>query len=55
MGGRSGVWNGILWVWFLNGILLGYSDGIFLGWLNGCELRASDGDFLENVEWNPAG
>ena len=31
---------------FQNGMLLGYSDGIFLGQVNECELRASDGGLL---------
>ena len=28
---------------FLKGMLIGYLDGNFLGKVNGCELRASDG------------
>ena len=31
-------------------VLLGYLDGIFLGRVNECELRASDGVFLGNLE-----
>ena len=53
MGGRSGVRKGVLWVWFLNGILLGYSDKILLGQANECELGESYGDLLGNVEWTP--
>ena len=40
---------------FLNGMLLGYSDGIFLGWMNGCELGASYGGLLRNFKCTPAG
>ena len=32
------------------GFLLGYSGGIVLGQVKGCELGASDVDFLLNVE-----
>ena len=51
----SGVWKGFMWVWFFEWCIAGVSDGIFLGRVNGCELRASDGDFLGNIEWTPAG
>ena len=39
---------------FLIDILLGYSDGIMMGRVNGCEIGASYKDFLGNVEWNLA-
>ena len=35
---------------FLNDIMLGYSGGILLGRVNGCELEASDGNSLGNVK-----
>ena len=35
-------------------LLLGYSDGILLGRVNGCSLGAADVDFLGNVEYTPA-
>ena len=35
------------------GFLLGYPDGIILGRVNRCELGASDGDSLRNVELAP--
>ena len=50
MGGKLGVWKGVLWVFFVNGVLLGYFDGIFLGWVNGCELESSYGVFLGKLE-----
>ena len=43
MYGKLGVWKGVLWICFVKGLLLGYLDGIFLGQVNGCEMRASDG------------
>ena len=36
-------------------MLLGYLDGNFMGRVNGCELAASDGVFLEIFEWTSAG
>ena len=42
MGGRLGVWKGVLWVFFVKGVLPGYLDGFFSGRVNGCELTASD-------------
>ena len=27
----------------INDVLMEYIDGTFLGWVNGCELRSSDG------------
>ena len=30
MGGMLGVWKGVWWVCILNGIRLGYCDGIFI-------------------------
>ena len=39
---------------FLIGPLLGHSDGILLGRVNGCKLGALDGDFLVNVKWTSA-
>ena len=46
IGDRSGVWKGLYEYIFLNVIVIGYSDGILLGQVNGYELRASYGDFL---------
>ena len=40
---------------FLNVVLLGYSDGTFLGRVNEGELGASDGIFLGNSKWTPVG
>ena len=51
MGGSSGMLKGVFWIWFFISLLLGYSDGIMLRRMNGCELGASDGYFLGNVEW----
>ena len=53
MGGSSGVWKRVLWVCFFIGFLLGYPDRILLGRMNRCELGASDGDSLRNVELAP--
>ena len=47
------MWKRVLWVCFLIGFLLGYPDGIILGRVNRCELGASDGDSLRNVELAP--
>ena len=47
------MWKRVCGYSFLNVILLGYSDVIILGWVNGCELRASDGDFLGGFQMDP--
>ena len=33
---------------FVKGVQLGYCDGTFLRWVNGCELGSGDGGFLGN-------
>ena len=43
IGGSFGVWEEFLWVGFYKGVLLGYFRVSFLGQINGCELRSSDG------------
>ena len=53
IGDRSGVWKGLYEYIFLNGIVIGYSDGILLGQVNGYELRASYGDFLRKFQIYP--
>ena len=54
MGGRLGVWKGFYGHGFLNGILIGYSDGTLLGRANGCDIGASGRYFLGNVKWTLA-
>ena len=52
-GGQFGcVEEGSVGIFFI-GFLLGYPDGILLGRVNRCELGASDGDSLRNVELAP--
>ena len=48
------VEGGSVGMFFLIGLLIWHSNGIRLGWVNGCEIGASDGDFLGNVEWTPS-
>ena len=50
MGGRLGVWKRVLWVWFSEWRVDGVFRWNFLGQVNGCELKASDGGFLGNFE-----
>ena len=35
---------------FVKGVLLGYLDGMFLGLINGCELRTPNGVSLGDFE-----
>ena len=75
MGGQYGWYVGCAEggsvVFFVKGVFLGYFYGIFLGKVNGCELRSSvgvllvaengpwlgdlEGFLVGNFEWNPAG
>ena len=54
MGGRLGVWKEVLWLWFYEwrvaGVLMDFSGAGKLA-----QTRASDGSFLGNFEWTPAG
>ena len=43
MGGRLGVWKGVLWVFFRKDVLLDYLDRTLMGRINGCELGSLDG------------
>ena len=40
---RLGVFKGVLCVGFCKCVFLGYFDGGFMGWVNGCEMGLLDG------------
>ena len=47
--------SGLCGCFFVKGVLLGYSERILLGRVNGCELELLDGIFLGDFEWTPYG
>ena len=54
VGGRLGVWKGVLWVFISERRFAGVFGWIILGLMSGCELEPSDGVFLGNSELTPA-